>query len=100
MIDRTEKRKRQLAVELQNSRVYEKRSNTGLSVARRSSLPSSGSPQRWSKSASPQLPSGKDSRDVKLRYSYAVRLLRKRRDFGSTQKKLEGFVWSFLSITG
>ena len=58
MIDRTEKRKRQLAVELQNSRVYEKRSNTGLSVARRSSLPSSGSPQRWSTSASPQLPSG------------------------------------------
>ena len=100
MIDRTEKRKRQLAVELQNSRVYEKRSNTGLSVARRSSLPSSGSPQRWSTSASPQLPSGKDNRDVKLRYSYAVRLLRKRRDFGSTQKKLEGFVWSFLSITG
>ena len=98
MIDRTEKRKRQLAVELQNSR--EKRTNTGLSGARRSSLPSSGSLQRWSKSASPQLPSGKDNRDVKLRYSYAVRLLRKRRDFGSTQKKLEGFVWSFLSITG
>ena len=98
MIDRTEKRKRQRAVELQNSR--EKRSNTGLSVARRSSLPSSGSPQRWSKSASPQLPSGQDNRDVKLRYCYAVRLLRKRRDFGSTQKQLEGFVWSFLSITG
>ena len=100
MIDRSEKRKRQLAFELQNSRVYEKRSNTGLSVARRSSLPSSGSPQRWSKSASPQLPSRKDNRDVKRRYSYAARLLRKRRDFGSTQKKLEGFVWSFLSITG
>ena len=73
MIDRSEKRKRQLAVELQNSRVYEKRSNTGLSVARRSSLPSSGSPQRWSKSASPQLPSGKDNRDVKRRYSYPAR---------------------------
>ncbi|CAH3190769.1 unnamed protein product, partial [Porites evermanni] len=43
--------------------------NTGLSVARRSSLPSSGVPQRSSKSASSQLPSGKDNRDVKRRRS-------------------------------
>lgn len=41
------------------------KSRKSLSVARRSSLPSSGVPQRSSKSASFQLPSGKDNRDVK-----------------------------------
>ncbi|KAM7447165.1 hypothetical protein ABFA07_004601 [Porites harrisoni] len=41
------------------------KSRKSLSVARRSSLPSSGVPQRSSKSASSQLPSGKDNRDVK-----------------------------------
>lgn len=49
-------------------------------MARRSSLQNSGVPQRSSKSASSQLPSGKDNRDVKRRYSYAARLLKKRRD--------------------
>ena len=49
-------------------------------MARRSSLPSSGVPQRSSKSASSQLPSGKDNRDVKRRYSYAARLIKKRRN--------------------
>ena len=49
-------------------------------MARRSSLPSSGVPQRSSKSTSSQLPNGKDNRDVKRRYSYAARLLKKRRD--------------------
>lgn len=46
-------------------------------MARRSSLPSSGVPQRSSKSASSQLPSGKDNRDVKRRYFYAEWLLKK-----------------------
>lgn len=49
-------------------------------MARRSSLPSSGVPQRSSKSASSQLLSGKDNRDVKRRYFYAAWLLKKRRD--------------------